>query len=281
MKKFLLLCLIASTTARADFMPPNDLHLEMNSDPTMDQTTFDKTLDVLEAYFSPLLKKNFSATLKINRLWSDPTVNASAYQFAGTWYLNMYGGMARLLTSDSFLAVACHEMGHHLSGFPFVSSWAANEGQADMFSTGACLRQLWAQVDNSAAAATIPSLPKGLCDSAWSAVKDQELCYRIMMAGKGLGDFLSDGTAAYNTPDKRVVAITNDKHPAGQCRLDTYMAASLCHRAVDPMVIPGKNLGNSRNSSSAEKISAQYFCDAYNHDAAGVRPACWFKSYFK
>src|SRR6478609_9034269 len=64
-----------------------------------------------------------------------------------TYRVHMYGGLARRpeVTPDGFTLVVCHEVGHHFGGYPFVRDayWAANDGQADYFSTLACARRLW------------------------------------------------------------------------------------------------------------------------------------------
>jgi hypothetical protein len=45
--------------------------------------------------------------------------------------------------------IICHELGHHVGGFPFVSGtpfggyWAATEGQSDYYSTQVCARTMW------------------------------------------------------------------------------------------------------------------------------------------
>ena len=61
----------------------------------------------------------------------------------------MFGGLARRpeITADGFLLVVCHELGHHLAGYPFIDDWAANEGQADYFATQSCTKNIW-QNDN-------------------------------------------------------------------------------------------------------------------------------------
>jgi hypothetical protein len=113
--------------------------------------------------------------------------------------------------------------------------------------------------------------PKALCDQAWDAEPDQNLCYRIMMGGKSLANLLGalGGTKAnWNT---------KDTHPVAQCRLDTYIAGALCTKAWDPSLIPGKNLGSQRNSRDAEAISAAYTCTRADGYAVGYRPSCWFK----
>lgn len=274
--------LLQSSIALAGFLPPNDLHLtspELTS--SMSEEQFNAQIDKALAHYAPLVKKLYGATLVANRNWTSETVNAYAYQAGSRWYVAMYGGLARRVSEDGFLAVFCHELGHHLGGYPYTGSygWAANEGQADFFAFDSCLRNLLGKEDNSAYGAELPAVAKGQCDAAWASQGERDLCYRSMLAAKSLADLLSRGTAAYDTPDPRKVTVTDNGHPAGQCRLDTYMAASGCSaRAFDETVIPGKNLGGARNGSLGEKASNKYVCNSFSGDKAGVRPDCWFKS---
>lgn len=281
MKSLVAMCLLLnSAIALAEFMPSNKLHLEINTAPTMTEAQFNAQIDKAEAFYKPLVKDTYNRAYTVNRLWNDDTVNASAYQQGAKWYINMYGGLARRVTQDAFLAVICHETGHHLGGFPFTgyASWAANEGSADYFATQNCLRVLLEGEDNGTYAAAIPAFPKAKCDAAWSALDDRNLCYRVMLAGKNLADLLSDSTAKYDTPDPSRVNKTNNNHPQGQCRLDTYMNGALCKAVFDKDIIPGKDLGNQRNSRAAEQESAKYTCSVFNGDKVGLRPNCWFKS---
>ncbi|SMF30079.1 hypothetical protein [Pseudobacteriovorax antillogorgiicola] len=279
------LFLIAGS-AHATILPPNTLHLEdtvLQSNVTEEQ--FNEAIDKAEAYYKPLIQDAFGASLRINRRWSDSTVNASASQFFGSWNVNMYGGLARRpeVTIDGFALVLCHELGHHLGGYPYSSSWAANEGQSDYFSTISCARELWRdEVDiNASFRASVDPLPKALCDKVWVLEVDQDLCYRSMMGGKALADLLSalrNQTVSFETPSKSKVSRTDNSHPAGQCRLDTYMAGALCDAEWDPFTIPGKSLGSRRNGADGERDSLAHTCSRTSGTEVGVRPACWFKT---
>ncbi len=278
---------LTTSVANADFLPPNDLHLEdgLLRDATVTQAVFNEVIAEAEAAYAPIVKA-LGATLKINRLWSDATVNANASQLGSTWTVNMYGGLARRpeVTRDGFALVLCHEIGHHLGGYPFSSSWAANEGQSDYFATLACGRLLWGNQDavNAEFEADLDAIPKAACDKAWTAQSDKNLCYRMMAGGKSLADLLAalGGTkASWSTPAKNVVSSTNNAHPAGQCRLDTYAAGALCTKDWDVKVIPAKSLGSSRNSASGERASLEYTCNTSEGLTVGIRPTCWFKPY--
>lgn len=280
--------LLYASAAHAKFLPDNDLHLEdsLIKIATIDQTAFNDAIDEAEDYYGPLFASEFGATLQINRLWSNSTVNASASRSGSTWIVNMYGGLARRseVTKDGFALVICHELGHHVGGYPFYSgNWAASEGQSDYFATLSCARELWRD-DTSINASyrnTVNAYAKELCDSVWSSEADQNLCYRTMMGGKSLADLLSalGGTSSdFEDPDTSVVSSTQTSHPAGQCRLDTYMAGALCDDSWDATVIPG-NQGS--NSTSSEQQSVQYTCsltEDYAGYTEGTRPTCWFAS---
>jgi len=276
---------LAGSAAYANFLPANNLHLQDNKRAVnnITEAQFNAIIDEAVAFYEPFLKVNFDATFVVNRKWTDSTVNASATQFFNTWTVNMYGGLARRpeTTPDGFALVLCHEIGHHLGGYPFSSSWAADEGSADYFSTLSCARDLWKdQTEKNALARNeISEYPKSLCDKAWDKEVDQNLCYRSMLAGKSLGTLLSalGGTVAdYATPDATVVNATNHAHPQGQCRLDTYIEGAICSQKFDAKVIPGKDLGSKRNSAAAEEASGRFTCLKQDFDT-GARPLCWFK----
>lgn len=255
--------------AMATFMPPNNLHLEDNLelDSNVTEADFNKVIDTAEKVFKPIIKKH-GGTLDIKRRWDDSTVNASAIQMGKTWEVNMYGGLARReeVTLDGFALVLCHEIGHHLAGFPFVSEWAANEGEADYYGTQACVRQLWRGQENEVAAQTVDATPKAACDEAWTSDADRNLCYRIMMAGRSLAELLSHGAGnvSFSTPDPKVVERTFHEHPEAQCRLDTFVAGALCKASFDMNLIPGD-----------EPEAMKYSCGPRFDQ--GQRPTCWFK----
>ena len=278
--------LLAVSTAQASFLPPNTLHLEdtvLRSN--VSEAEFNDAIDKAEEFYKPRIKEAFGGKLKVNRRWDDSTVNASASQMWGTWSANMYGGLARRpeVTTDGFTLVICHEIGHHVAGFPFSSSWAGDEGQSDYFATLSCARELWREEveTNAAFRDIVPEFPKALCDKVWTNELDQDLCYRSMMGGKSLADLLSalrDTEVDFETPSQNKVNKTSHSHPAGQCRLDTYMAGALCDAEWNPLEIPGKDLGRQRNSADAEEDSAQYTCSRSQDFEIGVRPNCWFAS---
>lgn len=265
--------LFASIFPIQRFMPENRLARFDRADVSnISQDDFNTVITKVEAYYKPLVQRLYGANLTVIRDWANPTVNAySSRPSSNVWQVNMFGGLARRqeITPDGFLAVVCHEVGHQVAGFPYVSQgqWPANEGQSDYFATLACARRLWAaDVDqNALSAKLIPAYPKQLCDASWANQDDRNLCYRLALAGKSLADLLSGGMAKFETPDRSQVPRTNPDHPQGQCRLDTYLAGAICTVEFDDEMVP-------RN----EAQSAQVTCQARRGEA-GFRPRCWFK----
>ncbi len=288
---------LTSSVAFADFLPPNDLAKEdglLRAGSTT-EADFNEVIDAAEAYYKPLISSRYKAKLVVNRLWKNSTVNAAAMRSGSEWRVEMYGGLARRpeISKDGFGLVLCHEIGHHLAGYPYVPggglaifgnrNWAANEGQSDYFASQACARQLWKDDSalNASYRAEVATLPKAACDQVWNSTADQNLCYRVMTAAEGLAAFSSSTAnkrADWNTPSTKVVFKTENSHPDGQCRLDTYAAGALCERAFDDDLIPGVNLGRDRNSPDAEKEASRSSCMRYENFTVGLRPSCWFKS---
>ena len=133
-----LLVGLSPSFAEADFMPPNNLHLQdtiLSSNVTEEE--FNAAIELVQDIYGPMIREVHGGRLRINGRWSNNTVNANASQFFGTWSVNMYGGLARRpeVTLDGFTMVICHEMGHHMGGYQFIANWAANEGQSDYYTT--------------------------------------------------------------------------------------------------------------------------------------------------
>lgn len=243
---------------------------------TMTEETFNRIIDGVSSVYSPIIQSK-GATLVVNKDWNDATVNAYASRGSNnTYQVFMFGGLARhpATTEDGFALVVCHEIGHHIGGFPkkseiFSSSWASNEGQADYFATTKCLRKYFEKLQNSAKVVSrmaVPAPVQEKCFASWGQSKDHAICVRVALAGQSMGNLFSalrrqTTKPDFSTPDATRVARTDDNHPAPQCRLDTYFQGGLC--AVSHSVdMPDNN----------EKVGA---CTDYNK--LGARSQCWFK----
>lgn len=288
-----LLTFIVSATAHATFVPQDKIRYDLLKigPSNMTKDMFNAIVTKMQRIYGPIVAKH-GATLEFDANWNDGTLNASANQFFGTWQINLYGGLARLpdLTADGFALVVCHEMGHHLGGFSFIKEsfgygdiWAANEGQADYFSTQICAKKIWADEveENAKYRAQVSEFVKNACDASWQTEAEQNLCYRIDAAAFSIAKTLASLTdtpePSFETPDPNVVRQTSDEHPEAQCRLDTTFAASLCTVPFEENVIPGKEL-DDKLSTNAEKEAAVRSCTAYSNQTVGLRPACWFKA---
>lgn len=274
--------------------PPNKLHLRPSplEKSNINERKFNEIIAKAEKVYAPIVRAH-NAKLKMNKLWKDDTVNASAVQNENLWEVNMYGGLARRpeVTPDGFALVVCHELGHHLGGYVMVSDadmhWASNEGQSDYFATEACAKELWKDEleENATHRATVLPFAKSLCDKNHPGQNQRDLCYRSSNAGLSLASLLASLRNSvppkFETPSKEVVERTNDDHPEAQCRLDTYMAGAVCTVPFDRSVIPGKALAQGGASREAENLSGQSSCLARDGWVSAQRPRCWFKPHFE
>lgn len=284
MTKWILFVLSAlALNAQADsrtrmcngFLPENDMNIPVQDGvhimaTGITQTQFISVLNRMAAeYQNEVASKN--ARLAIENKWTDGTVNAYAYRNGRTWIISMFGGLARFpnMTYDGFMAVACHEMGHHFGGAPlFKWDWASVEGEADYYSALKCMRRVFRNDDNEKilAGRTLNSHVVSECLSEHNKRIDQLLCIRAGQAGLTLASVLAamDGVRLPNVlkPDPRQVWQTDEDHPAAQCRLDTYFQGALCRVPV------AKGLSNTDYRPGS--CSGTAF-------TRGLRPRCWFK----
>lgn len=282
-----VLLLVFGENLKATILPENDLHLEddINSrDANLTEEEFVTTTNYIINLYKPLAQLH-NANLSVNFKWKDSTVNAFANQSGKKWEVTMYGGLARRpeVTLDGYSLVVCHELGHHFGGYPFTR-WASNEGQSDYFSTHACAKKIWGdQLDiNATFRNTVDPVAKSHCDSIWPSEEQQNLCYRSAQAGLSLARLLgalrNKKNLSFSTPSKKkIIFATNNSHPDAQCRLDTYLAGSLCTQEFQDNIIPG-TLDNKKNKGKdGELDSYKYTCSATHGDIKEARPSCWFK----
>lgn len=272
MRLLALFALLFCLPSMASIVPKNDRRISTMSKSGITKAQFEVVIDRLEKLYSPVVEAR-GGHLKFNRLWSDSTVNSDASQEGDQWIINSYGGLARYkgITQDGYANVACHELGHHLGGAPKYrgEQWASNEGQADYFSSLKCMKKYievaklegdegdW---ENQAAS----DLAKKQCaDGHPNQAGEIAVCIRSYLAAKVLAGVLADlgeePVPSLETPDKSVVKETQDEHPIAQCRLDTYMAGSVCNRDINE---PLDESDPKPGTCVDQEI--------------GARPRCWF-----
>lgn len=278
-----------SEAALANFLPANTLHLQdsLMSASGISKEEFDSAIAEANEAFAPVVSA-FGAKLTFNPRWTDGTVNASAQQIGSTWYVNMYGGLARRkeITQDGFSLVICHELGHHLAGYPFTgnSSVMASEGQSDYWATQTCARTLWRgkYADNKRLGELASEPAKAMCMAKYADQEEnRDLCNRVAAAGESAANLLAavggSSKPSPDTPDKKVVSRTVTSHPQAQCRLDTYLNGAKCKMEFDLTVIPGKE-NSAKNGSDSERSAFLYSCSVTNAMKDESRPNCWFKA---
>jgi hypothetical protein len=267
-----------------EFAPENDLRIPEGLERFggITEAEFNLAIDRVEKIYKPIVKK-LGGELEINRLWSNSQVNANATRKGNKWVVNAFGGLARYEhnTFDGEMMVLCHEIGHHMGGFPkypgiFGGSWASNEGQSDYFATMKCFRRVIENDDNASIVSkmNVPVEVARGCQLGFTSAKDIAICKRSAMTGKtlavllyhlgrGTGNSSPVVTPDFDTPVTTQVSSTNDKHPQAQCRLDTYFAGAIC--------------GVSKDIAFSDREEVTGACSQARRDAFGFRPRCWFK----
>ncbi|MDX6768886.1 MAG: hypothetical protein SF051_05095 [Elusimicrobiota bacterium] len=258
---------LSAKTLCEGFLPPNSLNIPVGDVRAagIDEAVYNAVLDRVQAVYGPVIASK-GARLSINRKWTDGTVNASAQQIGSTWHINMYGGLARhaAVTEEGFALVACHEIGHHIGGYP-KSSWATNEGGSDYFATLKCMRRLYG---DAPPLGDVDPVAEAGCSGEFGDESARNGCRNGARGGQSVAFLFqalrnSPTPPRFDTPNTTVVDQMYNRHPETQCRLDTYYQGALCGASVS------SDLSNSDPNSGA--------CTARNGQRVGLRPRCWYK----
>lgn len=247
---------------------------------------YDFIISKIEDIYTPIIK-SLGFNLMIESDWFSTDINAYADVNGMNKEVYFSGGYARVLTPGAFLKVACHEMGHHLGGYPMKDNditWVSVEGEADYFASLYCVRRVLAEdLDNTIninAGNLLPNSIKNSCRAQFKKQKDIEICFKNIQASVELSEFYLDylikrnlleilnGVTKIdllNLPNYQV-EVTNEFHTDPQCRLMTHYQASLCNFS---------ELSNYDYISSQNE--AKGVCHKLNGDLIGARPGCWFK----
>jgi hypothetical protein len=250
---------------RRGFLPPNDFRAPAGAGAAgISEADYNAVLDRVEREYAPVVRAR-GATLSIRRGWKEPMLETGSDRLGNTWGVRVYGAIARHpeMTVDGFALVVCHEIGHHLGGYPQWGS-AANEGAADYFATLKCLRRVLKPAPEGAADPTV----KAACSSAFPDEVARSLCRRSAMAGLSgarVHQRIQDEprAPAFATPDPAVVEWMFPEHSSSQCRLDTFFQGALCAKP------PAEDVSETDPAAGA--------CTAKGGFRVGLRPRCWYK----
>lgn len=291
------LCIgLVSFQAHAIFVPeelsgPIDVE-DANNSPLVEPSEFTQMVQDIETIYKPIVKK-LGGNLTIKAQWGNETPNAFAKKTFANWLVVITGGLARhsSMTKDGVALVVCHEIGHHVAGFPFAQtglaflfgmSWVSNEGESDYYATQVCARKIWGQQlkENEMFRSSASAYVKAECDKVWQTEAQQNLCYRTVTASESLAEVLASlsrrGRPQLHTPSQAAVVATSGRHPDAQCRLDTYFQGALCPVSRNDAVVPGKRLAGGKGLA-AERQAALMSCTQASGYTFGLRPTCWFK----
>ncbi len=298
MKKFKLfvfifaIAMIAGDTFcpahKCSIIQDNDTQIPVEYNTGITKSEFDTAISEFLRVNKPIAKKE-GYELVIENKWTDSTVNASTYVSGKKWIINAYGGLARYdgMTADAFTMVLCHELGHHMGGFPKIGnrSWASNEGQSDYYAAAKCFPRMSASKKK---AFNVPKIVTDACSYLHKSQEEIQMCEKTSMTGFTLASVLNDlartfrpmnceldpikpiscpnnilTDISFSTPDPVQVSKTYDGHPQAQCRLDTYFAGAVC------------NMPHNEDFSKENPITGA--CAIEKGDKHGTRPNCWYK----
>jgi hypothetical protein len=246
---------------------------------------FNEVINKSKQVFGPIVAQH-GAELIIEGFYDTTSDGAMATRSRDhkKWFIRMWGGLPKFpsATPDTVTLILCHELGHHLAGYPFYShdsdEWAATEGQADYWATQACTRLLWK--NDTAENALYAGITDTRCESSFTTVDDINLCKRAFRATELNAPYegkSSGGRPAINKRDRSVTRELFVAHPGGQCRVDSMHMGLLCNVSFDFARIPGRNNPAGQNTISAEIEARSSSCFGNDVESAKSRPRCWFK----
>ena len=287
--------LFYGSLAQATFLPDEEIRVSTPANPEDAQITeaeFNRIVSRIQSQYVGLVTPQ-GGKLSVRGDWKNDKIVARASQLFGAWNVEISGGLARRpeLTPDGFTLILCHEVGHHLAGFPIsadmplIKPWSAAEGQADYYATHVCAKRLWSleTEKNATFRALATEAMRTRCDLSYAVTGEQDLCYRTLVAAQSVVYTMAalKGEAElpkFETPDPNAVPQTSMKHPATQCRMDTSLQGALCSALFDDKIIPGKSAAAGVGSIDAEREAARFSCMKSAGYSYGLRPTCWFKA---
>lgn len=265
-------CFSEMKSANIKLTPPNIM-----ASSTVTLAEYNSIFDKIRRIYTPIFAQS-GFELLLESDWNDGTLQAfSTAKIKNPHRRKVYvsGGYARknLQSKETLLTTICHEIGHHLGGYPQMSgqSWPASaEGQADYYATSKCMKLVLqdevALNKQIAESADVPEFVKDECSKQFSTSDEQNLCIRLAVASEKQGQsFMSETMASFihlDNMDTSKVDSIDYTHPRASCRMTTLYQGALC------------NLNPRTAFSINEELTGG--CHAKNGHQLGVRPLCWF-----
>lgn len=248
-------------------------------DPKKTKEQFDLIINRVTSLYADTIKE-LGANLTKDVDWEGSDVNAFAQQIKNEWILYFYGALYRNkhVTDDSMALTVCHELGHLIGGAPYIAGTKMSvEGQADFWGTSVCLKKYFTEFPETVEIKD--GTAKQKCDARYPVdPTEKNTCYRSANAAMAMATFLSS-MARTTKPDfdKRnpdIMKTTKQLHPEAQCRLDTYLAGSLCELGETGLAFEKKLLSENLTTDSqcSEEINGEI-------KKSEQRPTCWFNEY--
>ncbi len=192
-------------------------------------------------------------------------------------YFMFSGGLlrAKYMNKDAFLYAACHEMGHHLGGFPKEKelAWCSTEGQADYFANLRCMKEILKGDPENAKARELklPGNIRKKCEKIYSDEESINICLRSTKAAEDAFRFLQAkerGADADPSLFNQILLPVNEtimRYPGHACRAETAYRGAIC----------------DRDGELSDTDETAGVCHKKNGDRNGMRPGCWFKAGIK
>lgn len=264
-----LLALISHSLAlsafQTSYLPTSEI-IPKNVNSNMTEQEFVDTINDVAAIYKPIAAKfvtpkpyDYNVVLYVTPEWRDNTINAFSDQNNAYWYVWIKGGIGRhpAITTLGLVAITCHEIGHHLGGYPKKDRWpwSSAEAQADYFAAHVCMRKVFTTYSHKF---------KNKLLKEWKYCsglnqQDATICNLTLSAAQENANLLAaywkpKMIPNYDTPDTTTAPYTITGYPNPQCRLDSYRYGAFCFKSWDDY--------------SLNDDSANYSCE---------RPSCWFR----
>lgn len=245
-------------------------------DPNKTQEKFNTITSRVAGLYAGTIRER-DVEFKIIQDWESDVVNAYAQKFTNVWQLTFKGGLYReaAVTDDALALVACHEMGHLIGGAPYINgsdSQLSIEGQSDFWGSSVCIKRYFKEFPETVYLEE--GFSKYTCDIQYYGDEEaKNICYRTVKAGTSMATMLAgpEGKVDFESPDYNRLSYTSQKHPAAQCRLDTYTAGALCELDDTSLAFDDK--------TAKTKLTTEFLCnDRTSNSDIKVerRPKCWF-----